>query len=73
MKESWSEILWNEKIRRHEVVDIAEKVTWLEKLRNEKIELKQFKSKLPPQPSMIVDQTVIFLQLVNFDFQYEVH
>jgi hypothetical protein len=26
MKESWSEILWNEKIRRCEVVDIAEKM-----------------------------------------------
>jgi hypothetical protein len=26
MKESWSEILWNEEIRRCGVVDIAEKV-----------------------------------------------
>ena len=26
MKESWSETLWNEEIRRCEVVDIAEKV-----------------------------------------------
>jgi hypothetical protein len=26
MKESWSETLWNEKIRRCRVVDIAEKV-----------------------------------------------
>ena len=26
MKESWSETLWNEEIRRCEVIDIAEKV-----------------------------------------------
>jgi hypothetical protein len=26
MKESWSETLWNEEIRRYKVVDIAEKV-----------------------------------------------
>ena len=31
MKESWSETLWNEEIRRCEVVDIAKKVreAWL--------------------------------------------